>query len=85
MCKREDLSLLDMHEMLDEMYTSFESVDHVYQKKTVIKALNRADVQMLVTPDRSPQKQPRVNVLSRYVPQDTDSTGTLFKFNYTWM
>ena len=85
MCKREDLSLLDMHEMLDETYTSFEKVVHVSQKKTIIKALNRANVRMFDTLVRSTRKQPRVNVLSRHVPQDMDLTGTLFMFNYTWM
>ena len=38
MCQREDLSLLDMHDMLDETYASVESVDHVTQTKTIIKA-----------------------------------------------
>ena len=82
MCKREDLSLLDMHDMLDETYTSVESVDHVSQKKTIIKVLNRADVQLLVMPDKSTRKQPQVNVLSRYVHQDTDSNGKLLMSNY---
>ena len=53
MCKREDLLLLDMHEMLDETFSSLEGLPHISQKKTIIKALNRSDVQMLVTPDRS--------------------------------
>ena len=77
MCQREDLSLLDMHDMLDETYTSVESVDHVTQTKTIIKALNRADVQKFVTPDKSTRKQPRVNVMPRQLRQDTDSTGKL--------
>ena len=51
MFKRKDLSLLDMHEMLDETFSSLEGLPHIFQKKTIIKVLNRSDVQMLVTPD----------------------------------
>ena len=66
MCKREDLSLLDMHEMLDETFSSLKGLPHISQKKTVIKVLNRTDVQMLVTPDRKTRKQPRMNVLLQH-------------------
>ena len=61
MCKHEDLSLLDMHEMLDETFSSLKGLPHFSQKKTIIKALNRSDVQMFVTPDRGTRKQPRMN------------------------
>ena len=78
LCKEEHLTLLDIHEMVDEMYDNTIK-EHEKTSNNAIMTVQEDPVEIrYVTPSKNVRKEPRINVLDPQSTRDESLPGKFF-------
>ena len=75
LCKEDNLTLLEIHEMVDEMYNDTSSYHNDTSNDATITVPEEHDEPHYVTPSKTVRKQPQINFLERNIIREESQSG----------